>query len=426
MYTGPIFDNIGKDIDVYPSVGLRHSGEAIRVNFGHEPFKYDIDYHVQQQRNSVWAKIFSTSVTSSVLDSCSQAPAATTASRNSASLSDQQTKDVINKLVLSYLEHHGYAKTIRTFQNQLTSAALPLPSAGAPTTSPASDHDTDMIDVPKTPETPTEGAMERRTKIIKSVIAGDIDSALTDTQAYHPAVLDAEAGLMFFKLRCRKFVELILEAAELKKRMRTRSRSARDESGVIEEMDGIYEDGMGMDVDEDGGPGPNPSSLYPAPARGGGRRRSSVSPVDGRGVAVSTAAQYETALNEAISYGQTLSQDYKEDKRQEVKQLFKQTFAIVAWEDPMTAGGGVAEVVGHEARVGLAHELNQAILSERSFFLYSFFPLLRHVLVESQGLPTKPVLETLYRHTAVCVGHLGLMGVGGAAFADMSKAFCEE
>jgi hypothetical protein len=45
VIAGPAFDNVGNDCDIYPSVGLRYAGEAIRVNFGHEPFKFDIEYH---------------------------------------------------------------------------------------------------------------------------------------------------------------------------------------------------------------------------------------------------------------------------------------------------------------------------------------------------------------------------------------------
>ena len=44
---------------------------------------------------------------------------------------------------------------------------------------------------------------------------------------------------------------------------------------------------------------------------------------------------------------------------------------------------------------------------------------------ESQGKPTHPALETLYRQTAACVIQLGLLGVGAAAFADMQKEFLE-
>ena len=57
-----VFEHVAEDIEIYPSVGLRHTHEAIRVNFGHEPFKYDIDDHVQQQRDAIWARIQQTSV----------------------------------------------------------------------------------------------------------------------------------------------------------------------------------------------------------------------------------------------------------------------------------------------------------------------------------------------------------------------------
>lgn len=58
-----------------------------------------------------------------------------------------------------------------------------------------------------------------------------------------------------------------------------------------------------------------------------------------------------------------LSKDYKDDPRPEVRSLFKQTFGIVAFEDPMEVGGSVAEIVSKEARVALGDELNTAILS---------------------------------------------------------------
>ena len=45
--------------------------------------------------------------------------------------------------------------------------------------------------------------------------------------------------------------------------------------------------------------------------------------------------------------------------------------------------------------------------------------------LESQNRPAEPLLETLYRHTTVCIAELGVLGVGGAAFADMQKEFLE-
>ncbi|KAG6857659.1 hypothetical protein H0H87_010228 [Tephrocybe sp. NHM501043] len=406
---GPVFDDIGKNVDLYPSIGMRHSGEAVRVNFGHEPFKFDIDFYVLQQRNNIWAKILQTQPNASLLRSCGINP-----DPPKRTLSAEESKEVINKLVLSYLEHHGYAKTVKAFAKQRErESQIPQPLNAATTLAPT-DSDVDMT----SPQDESEDAeLEHRTKIVNSVIAGDIDTAIEGTKKYHPMVLQAEEGLMFFKLRCRKFVELILEAAELKKKMRrvgsdvepgTYTTASHDDS-VIEEMDGIYTDGM--DVDEEGGVAALPhsattnsfgSSLITSRAR----RRSSVNVTTPDGELGSTLSHYEAALHQAIAYGQTLSNDHKDDVRAEVRQIFKRTFAIVAWEDPASAGGVVAEIVGHAAKVALANELNQAIL-------------------KSQGRPVTPLLDTLYRRTAVVVTQLGLMGIGGAAFADMHREFLE-
>ncbi|KAG5651818.1 hypothetical protein H0H81_007290 [Sphagnurus paluster] len=408
---GSVFENIGKDIDLYPSIGLRHAGEAVRVNFGHEPFKFDIDFYVLQKRSQVWAQILNTPLPASLpaaIADPEQTPLASVVSDKTA-LEEGETKEMINKLVMSYLEHHGYVKTVRAFQKQ---RELPAVSGLG-----SEDRDVDMASVAPADDTntdtgATENDMERRTKIVNAVVAGDIDMAIAETRTHHPAVLDAEEGLMLFKLRCRKFIELILEAAELKKRMRrVGAPPGHGDSAVLEEMDGMYADGM--DVDDEA---PLPSSsgaaaaptngfggptvVVPLPARRGSgfRRRSSAAAPEGVGM----LSQYESALHGAIAYGQGLSNDYKDDVRPEVKTLFKRTFAIVAWEDPAAAGGVVGEVTSHAARVALANELNQAIL-------------------KSQGRPANPLLETLYRRTAVCITQLALMGVGGATFADMQR-----
>lgn len=345
-------------MELFPSVGLRHSGEAIRVNFGHEPFKYDIDYHVQQVRNHSWVNILRTPLSSSLLAISPSGPDSQeicdgTISSTKTPLTDEQTKSMINNLVIAYLAHHGYIKTVRAFQKQekiFCGEARGVPESTSP------DGDIDMGEQSKSDD--MESDIEQRTNIVNSVISGDIDTALADTRVHYPSVLDAEEGLMLFKLRCRKFVELILEASELKKKMKSQ---VQDEE-LIEEMDGIYEDGMGMDVDDvNDNSSSNGLSNTSEPLAHG---RKGVSPPVGDAVwPGSAASQYETALNEAIGYGQTLSSDYKADSRPQVRDIFKRTFGIVAWEDPMTAGGVIAEVVGHEARVALATELNQAILS---------------------------------------------------------------
>jgi hypothetical protein len=412
--TGNVFDRVGSTTPIYPSVGLRHSGEAIRVNFGHEPFKFSIEDHVLQARNVTWAAIMNTPLRREFITN--SPPSRGGVDTDSDTKPDVHAMDVaaaaamgsegrgpINQLVLSYLSHHGYAKTARAFQAQcetrggLVGAAggeegvvpLPVPAPTSSSLPPREDVDVDM-DMDLTPPSkkssttlPTTTTstistfdgwgpgthpndIELRTRIVNSVIEGDIDTALNETARWHPKVLEREEGLMLFKLRCRKFVELILEAAELKKRMR------REEAGVGEGKSGVVD---GMDVDDGledgvngfGGGGNNSSGSSAIPIKA--KRKHSISHSDWTGAA---AAQYESALSSAILYGQALQSDYKTDSRSEVRAIFNRTFGVVAYEDPLEAGGDVAEVAGQEARVALATELNQDILRESPSFNFLF------------------------------------------------------
>ncbi|KAJ7785713.1 concanavalin A-like lectin/glucanase domain-containing protein, partial [Mycena metata] len=365
---GSAFKDVGKSTDLYPSIGLRHSGEAVRVNFGQEPFRFDIEYHVHQQRINTWSNILTTPIDPSLITGQTTTPKA-----KAEPVTEEQTKRSINKLVLAYLAHHGYAKTARAFQKQTLGTSGTLP-----------DHDVDMDGSASDNPLGFDGDMELRTRIVNSVVAGDIDTAMTDTKTHYPTVLEADEGLMLFKLRCRKFVELLLDATELHKKMKA------EEAAIVDD------DEMGMDVDDDAiSLGSPVSARFPA-------KRVSFSPTR----STASKAQVETALTQAIIYGQTLLNDYALDKRPEVQTMFNRTVGIVAWHDPIEHGGVAAEVAGPEARVDLANELNQAIL-------------------RSQGRPVQPALETIYRHTAACVYQLGISGVGAAAFADMQKEFID-
>ncbi|KAG1874209.1 hypothetical protein C8R48DRAFT_593355 [Suillus tomentosus] len=400
---GSVFDNIGKDCDIYPAVGLCHPGESVRANFGQDPFKFDIEDHVLQQRNTTWSRIQTAPWTWPVADGDKDLTPAST------STAETRAKSQINDLVLLYLSHHGYARTARAFEAQCSARggmstlrlSKTLPSSS---TSRVSDHDQimDMDDVPQTltiAPAPMDD-IEIRTRIVHAVLTGDVDTALSDTRTHFPRALDADAGLVLFKLRCRKFVELVLEAAELKKRM-----CAEDAEMNVEadgEDKGISE-GMGMDVDDEA----DISSTGVTNGFGGG---SSAIPIKGKrkasfasfhsGFSGVIAAKYGTALERAVAYGQELQSEYKD--RPEMRAIFKRTSVIVAFEDPLEAGGDAADVAGQGARVSLATEVNQAILL-------------------SQGRPAHPALERIYRHTAASLTQLALIGNGAAALVDMPR-----
>jgi hypothetical protein len=136
-------------------------------------------------------------------------------------------------------------------------------------------------------------------------VVGDVDGALNDTTSAFPAVLEREQGLMLFKLRCRKFVELVLIAADALKR-----------------ADGL------------------PQRAVPT-------------------VPTETA---QVSLANALAYGQQLELDYKDDTRPEIASYLKKTFSVVAYEDPLNVAGEVGKFSGQESRNTLAMEMNEAIL----------------------------------------------------------------
>lgn len=282
-------------------------------------------------------------------------------STSKAALSEEESKIVLNKLVLSYLIHHGYSKTVRAFQKQQDIVLKAKSTA-------ADDGDVDM-DNDAVKENAVEGSLEddieRRTRVVDAVIRGDIDLAISETEKYHPSVLKAEEGLMLFKLRCRKFVELILQTAAMKRELDAmEERREMHASHSYADGEG-FEESMDMDIDDDQ-IRETPVQVEPM-SKGAGKRRAESGLV--------SAAQYEAALNAAIEYGKALRTDYKADTRPGVQQLLTQTFSIIAFHDPLGQRGEIANFVSADVRTQLAGELNQAILSESIPGLLRFSPL---------------------------------------------------
>jgi len=363
-----VFDHVASDVQVFPSVGLRHSTESVRVNFGHAPFKYDIDDHVQQRRDAVWAGIQCTPLNWRVLDPGRDITGAH-ASREGAHVTsppsaEDEGRDEAARLVLNYLIHHGYAKTAESLQAQLaripTRAASPALPVPPPTSMSASVPDADSPMTLADPENDSgePSMLEQRLSVVRSVRRGDIDGALNGLAERFPDVLARDGGMIRLKLRCRQFVELVNTAAEAKRALSSVTPSASHNGGGG--------DVDAMDVDDD------------APA--------------------------QAALKAALSYGRGLRTEYRVEaaERPEVQALLERTWSVIAYHSPADTGGEVGRWAGQDARDTLAGEVNQAIL-------------------ESQGFPRRPALERLYRQTGATLVQLGFLGVGAAVFADMQR-----
>ena len=385
-----VFDHVACDVQVFPSVGLRHSTESVRVNFGHAPFKYDIDDHVQQRRDAVWAGIQSTSLNWHVPDlgrDIASTHASLEGTDGAPTSTEDEGRDEAARLVLNYLIHHGYAKTAEALQAQLaripTRAASPALPVPPPTSMSASvpDADSPMTLADPENESGEPSILEQRLSIVRAVRRGHIEGALNELADHFPDVLARDGGMIRLKLRCRQFVELVNAAAEAKRAVSSATPSASHNGGG-----GGGGDMDAMDVDDD------------APA--------------------------QAALKSVLSYGRGLRAEYRVEaaERPEVQALLERTWSVIAYHSPADAGGEVGRWAGQDARDTLAGEVNQAILGARDVCIVSrALHLKAYFFLESQGFPRRPALERLYRQTGASLVQLGFLGVGAAVFADMQR-----
>jgi hypothetical protein len=98
---GLAFKNVAAIDDatqIYPCVGLRTPGEKIRVNFGREPFKFDMTQFYKDEKARLWRSINQTSLsikTPRPIPECS----------------------IMNVLVVEWLVRAGYSETAKELYN---------------------------------------------------------------------------------------------------------------------------------------------------------------------------------------------------------------------------------------------------------------------------------------------------------------------
>jgi hypothetical protein len=89
----------------YPTVGMKKPGETLRANFGQEPFAFDIDKMVQDEKAVIQAEIARTNVTYKTVPDETQ---------------------FIHQLIGQYLAHDGYVETARAFAEETIEEARAL------------------------------------------------------------------------------------------------------------------------------------------------------------------------------------------------------------------------------------------------------------------------------------------------------------
>ncbi|KAM7221104.1 hypothetical protein V8F06_003489 [Rhypophila decipiens] len=312
-----------KDIKgkLYPTIGLKKPGDHILANFGQLPFQFDINSYMKKQKNIIMDNISKT-------DTSKLAP----------SLNDTE---LIQQLVLQFLQHDGYVETARAFAEELhvEKVALSLdPNEHIEGINIKDDEDAN-----------------NRQRIRRAVLEGDIDQALKYTNAYYPNVL-ADNEQVYFRLRCRKFIEMIRKEAELNLVLEQRGVTQKHQPRRYYEQE-----------DEE---------MFDPAAE------------------VDSIGTLSKLSQDALAYGMELRSEFDADPRREISKHLDEIFALIAYPNPLKVKE-VAHLLDRAGRGVVAEELNSAILM-------------------SLGKSSRAALENLYAQTSVLLEDMRQDGGDGA------------
>ncbi|EEH48242.1 uncharacterized protein PADG_04326 [Paracoccidioides brasiliensis Pb18] len=419
VYLGNAFREL-PNIKLYPAIGVKKQPAShIRANFGQFPFIFDIDGMMKKEKRSIQADISATSIS------------------NLHPSLDETT--FIQELVAQFLAHGGYVETARAFAKEVREESRALQSGReTPLKDFHADEDMDAIN---------------RQKIRSAILEGDIDKALKLTNTSYDNVLHDNPQI-FFRLRCRKFIEMMRRCTEPQQPSPPSKQPARSSNGaatlgmhVHDTADDIFTHHMEMDeqmkdviddeaenreeevVDDDDEGAVVMDNEHDNEHDIQGDRNTSDDELHDDGMDVESAnvyngtthtntrtitnshanttapppatANYQDLLHEAILYGQELQADYPGDERREYKRALDDIFSLVAYPDPKSSVHG--HLLEPSGRVAVAEELNSAILV-------------------SLGKSSSAALEKLYQQTEGLVNEISEDG-GAGAFINVRNDF---
>ncbi|KAJ6261718.1 hypothetical protein Dda_2516 [Drechslerella dactyloides] len=345
---GDAFRDIPMEKKLYAAVGMKKPGEHIRVNFGQERFCFDIDGYVKDERLNAYQEFTNMSIEKLC------PPLEETA--------------LIQSLVASYLQHDGFVETAKAFAQDLQAEQSAL-NSGRPNLTSGVElmEDKDAL---------------RRQTIRAAILDGNIDQALKLTQTYYPQVLLRNEQINF-RLRCRKFIEMMRQSAELvnggrKKAPPPPGSGSKNKGRTFETL----ADDEDVDMGEDDG-----------------ETRSDWDMENGAEDYINSTGSESLGptemLEKLLEYGQQMQRDFKD--KPELQDEMEEVFSLWAYPDPMVSP--VAHLLSIDGRAPVAEALNSAILV-------------------SLGKSSKAPLERLVQQTTVLLRELGEEG-GSAAFINL-------
>lgn len=177
-------------------------------------------------------------------------------------------------------------------------------------------------------------------EIRAAILDGDIDKALKRTKAYYPQVLQDNSRI-YFRLRCRKFVEMIRQSIELRDGSSGRPVKSSNGHSTAESDDDFEPE---MELDDQANSADDWDRMDTEDIHHG--------------------MKSQDLLESAVRYGQELRSEFKDDRSRLVEDSLKDIFSMFAYEDPRRSP--TAHLLDQGGRVPVAEELNSAILGKLS------------------------------------------------------------
>ncbi|CAK7273288.1 hypothetical protein SEPCBS119000_005577 [Sporothrix epigloea] len=307
-YLGTAFRDINEaNLKLFPVVGMKKSGEQVRVNFGQLPFTFDIDGLMKNEKLLIRQQIAD--------------------ARNLASTPSET--DLIQQLVLQYLQHDGYVDTARAFAKEIWGEKSAL--------AVESDEPVQIYNVSEDEDS------NKRQRIRRAVLEGDIDRAIALTQSNYPEVL-AKNEMILFRLKCCKLIEMIRKEAELNLVHGGNTANGND-SKTFADPGGhgaMRANGHGgMDVDD----------IVMTEQSAGNDDR----------------PEGHALVDDALKYGQALQIEFQSEARPRIQKSLNEIFSLLAYANPYKQPE-VAHLLDQRSRVAVAEDLNAAILALENMY----------------------------------------------------------
>ena len=196
-----------------------------------------------------------------------------------------------------------------------------------------------------------------------AILDGQVDEAINMTDRYYPNVL-ADNPQIFFRLKCRKFIEMMLLSTEYLDAASgvtpLPSKNGKKANLNGHHMTAHSDDGLDTDMDIDEAP-------VTVSTKAGGiavdqnwtDRMDTEDPAQSE-VIVNATVRHQELVSETIAYGKDLRQMFKEDQSALVTEAMKEIFGMFAYSDPRESEQ--APLLDKSQRIPVAEALNSAIL----------------------------------------------------------------